>query len=523
MLEAAGDAIAVIVTWRGLVLLLGGTVLGMLFGALPGLGGAAAVALIMPITFSWDPLDAFLLLGAVVGGTTFAGSMTAILINTPGESSNAATLLDGYPMARRGQASMAMGVSAAGSALGAIIGVALLIAVLPLSRDILLRFSYPETFMIAVVGLMLIAVVSRGSIAKGIISGAIGLLLAFVGRDVITGQRRYTFGQLFLEDGISFVPVLIGLFALASAVALLVDQKKPGQVAVTIDDAEHWQQVRAGIGVALKNPRVLIQSSVLGTACGLVPGVGGSIAGFLAYGTLKQQRIAQEGPEMGTGNPLGVLAPEAANDAKDGGALLPTIVFGLPGSATWAVVLGALLVHGITPGRSMLEGRLEIVFMLILSLLFSNILTSVIGLAASKWVAPIARLPAVYAAPVIFVIGLVGSYAASLRQGDVLVALVAGVAGYFLIKHGFNVVAIVIGLILGSIAEASLAQTMLTFGMEGLVTRPIALGILVGGVVLFTYPAAHAALDRARTGRRRGTDATAPSEERVREGEGEDG
>lgn len=490
MVDAATLAIQEIVTWQGLLLLVGGTVLGMLFGVLPGLGGAAAVALLMPITFGWNPMDAFLMLGAVVGGTTFAGSITAILINTPGESSNAATLLDGYPMARNGEASKAMGVSATASALGALFGVALFVAVLPLSREILLRFSYPETFMMSMVGLMLIAIVSRGSMLKGLISGGLGLMLSFVGRDVMSGQRRYTFGQLFLEDGIRFVPILIGLFALTSAVSLLVDRRQGQDTGgAPLSGREHWTQVGDGILFTLRHPRVLIQSSFLGTLCGMVPGVGGSIAGFLAYGTVRQQAVSREGRPLGTGNPIGVLAPEAANDAKDGGALLPTVVFGLPGSATWAVVLGALLVHGITPGRSMVESRLDIIFVLVLSLIASNVLSSIIGLAASRVMAPVARLPAIYAAPVIFVIGLTGAYAASLTRGDVLVALAAGVVGYVLIKNGFSAVAIVIGLILGEVAETTLAQTLLTFGPTGLVTRPIALGILLSGLVLFIYPA----------------------------------
>ncbi|MGH8869816.1 MAG: tripartite tricarboxylate transporter permease [Actinomycetes bacterium] len=485
MLDSALDALTVVFSWPNILLPVAGTLIGLFVGALPGMGAAAGIALVIPLTFGWEPNQAFLLMASMIGGTSFAGSITAILINTPGESANAATLLDGYPMSRQGEASTALSISAVSSAVGAIFGLVVFIAVLPLSREIILNFSYPETFMVAVIGLLVITLVSRGSMLKGLISGGIGFLLSFVGRDLLTGEVRYTFGSLFLEDGINFISVLIGLFALSEAISLITEPRAPDAVG-RLSRRAHWLQIRKGAAICLRHPRILVQSSTIGTLCGVVPGVGGSVSSFMAYAAARQS--APDPESFGTGDPRGVLASEAANDAKDGGALLPTLAFGLPGSAVWAVILGAFLVHGIAPGREMLTDHLDTVFVIIGALLISNVLTSVIGLAASPVLAPIARLPGTYVAPVVLVISLVGAYAADLKRGDILVALFAGLGGFVLKKHGFSLIPIVIGLILGDLVEESFGQTMLTLGGEAFVTRPLSLGILLVGLSLFVVP-----------------------------------
>jgi putative tricarboxylic transport membrane protein len=493
MIDGMLEAFATLFTWPNMLLPVLGTVLGLIVGAMPGLGAAAGIALILPITYGWEPEQAFLLMASMIGGTSFAGSITAILINTPGESSNAATLLDGYPMARKGEASTALAISATSSALGAIFGLAVLVAVLPLSREIILKFSYPETFMVAVIGLFIIALISKGSLVKGLIAGGIGFMISFIGADLLTGDNRFTFNSLFLEDGISFIAVLIGLFALSEAMTLLLEPNTPAEQR-KLGARAHWSQIRKGVRVCFKYPRILLQSSAIGTLAGVIPGVGGSVSSFMAYAAAKQG--AKDPESFGTGDPRGVLASEAANDAKDGGALLPTIAFGLPGSPVWAVILGAFLIHGIAPGREMLTEQLDVVFLIIFGLLISNILTSVIGLGLSPVLAPIAKLPGVYVAPTVMVISLVGAYTISLRSGDIIVALVAGIAGFVLKRNGFSLVPIVIGLILGRLVEQSLGQTLLTLGGGALVTRPISLGILLVGVAAFAAPLVRQLLGR---------------------------
>ena len=495
MIEAIQEALETLFTWPNILIPVLGTLLGLIVGAMPGLGPAAGIALIIPVTYGWEPDEAFLLLASMIGGTSFAGSITAILVNTPGESSNAATLLDGYPMAKKGEASTALAISATSSAMGAIFGLAVFVAVLPFSRELILKFSYPETFMIAVVGLFVIALVSRGSLIKGLIAGGLGFMISFVGRDLITGQTRYTFDSLFLDDGINYIAVLIGLFALSEGLSLLLEPDKP-PADRNLGAQAHWRQIRAGILFCVRAPRIILRSSVIGTLCGVVPGVGGSVSSFLAYAAAKQS--AKDPESFGTGDPRGVAASEAANDAKDGGALLPTVAFGLPGSPVWAVVLGAFLIHGIAPGREMLTQHLDVVFLIIAGLLISNILTSVIGLGLAPFLAPITRMPGVYVAPVIFVVSLVGAYTIGLRSGDILVALAAGVLGFGLKKYGFGLVPIVLGLVLGSLVEQSMGQTLLTHGASALVTRPISLTILLLGVAAFAIPAIRAAISRTR-------------------------
>ncbi|MQA03424.1 MAG: tricarboxylic transporter [Streptosporangiales bacterium] len=496
MIEAIQSALETLLSWPNILIPLLGTVLGLVVGAMPGLGAAAGIALVIPLTYAWAPEQAFLLMASMIGGTAFAGSITAILINTPGESANASTLLDGYPLAKKGEASTALSVSATASALGAIFGLAVFVSVLPLSRQLILQFSYPETFMVAVVGLFIIALISRGSLIKGLVAGGLGFLLSFVGRDLLTGETRFTFDILFLEDGLDFVAVLIGLFALSEAMSLLLEPNRPPEER-KLGARAHWAQIRKGVGLCLRYPRILLQSSVIGTICGIIPGVGGSIAGFMSYAAAKQS--AKDGEKFGTGDPRGVLASEAAIDAKDGGALLPTIALGLPGSAVWAVVLGAFLVHGIAPGREMLTDHLDVVFLIIFGLLISNILTSVIGLLLSRVLAPVARMPGVYVAPVIFVISMVGAYSIGQRSGDILVATLAGVLGFVLKKYGFSLVPVVIGLILGRMVEQAFGQTALTMGLGAFFTRPFSLAILAVGVLLFVVP-----LIRERLAKKRG-------------------
>lgn len=491
MIEAGNTLFA----WPTILIPILGTLLGLVVGILPGLGAAAGIALIIPLTYSWGPDQAFLLMASMIGGTSFAGSITAILINTPGEGSNAATLLDGYPMARKGEAATALSISAISSSVGAIFGLLVFLAVLPVGRDLILRFSYPETFMIALVGLFVIALVSEGSMLKAMVAGGIGFMLSFVGRDLITGNERYTFDNLFLQEGIDYIAVLIGLFALSEAISLLLEHQVPPKER-KLGMRAHYQQVRKGAGLCAKYWRILLQSSTIGTITGVVPGVGGTVSSFIAYATARQ--TSKDPESFGTGDPRGVLASEAANDAKDGGSLIPTIAFGLPGSPVWAVVLGAFLVHGIAPGREMLTEHLDVVFLIIFGLLISNVLTSVIGIAISPWLAPIARMPGVYVAPVIFVISLLGAYSIGLRTGDIIVALIAGVLGLLLKRNGFSLVPIVIGMILGQIVERSLGQTLLTLGGSSLFTRPISLGILIFGVLAFSLPILQQARKRRR-------------------------
>lgn len=470
-----------------------GTFVGLVFGALPGLGAATAIALFIPISYGWDSKDAFFLLASMTGGTSFGGAITAILVNTPGTSSNAASLLDGYPMTRQGRSAEAIGVAGTASALGSLVGLGILLALLPFGRDIILAFSYPELFLISVIGLAMIALVTTGSMVKGLIAGTIGLFLATIGRNPITGGRRLEFDNVYLSDGLPLIPVLIGLFAMTEAIRLLIStgggvagfDTSAGAVAMQGKGLRRWSGLLAGIIPTLKSPRLVVQSGIIGTLTGIVPAVGGSVAGFIAYAAEKQ--TVKDPSKFGFGDRRGLMAVESANDAKDGGAVLPTVLFGIPGSPAWAVVLGALIVHGVTPGRSMLTDRLDITMVIIVALTLSSLISTLMGFMLAPWFMQIVRLPSRFLAPGIFVLALIGALAARQRPQDVLLVTVAGIIGYLLKKNGFNLIPIVIGLVLGRTVEITLNQTLLVQGMGGFVQRPISLGILVvgGGGILW--------------------------------------
>jgi putative tricarboxylic transport membrane protein len=391
------------------------------------------------------------------------------------------------------RAAEAIGVAGTASTLGSLVGVGIHIALLPFVRDIILAFSYPELFLISIIGLAMIALVTTGSMIKGLIAGTIGLFLATIGRNPITGARRLEFDNVYLSDGLPLIPVLIGLFAMTEAIRLLISTR--GGVAQFEGDAavvamqgkglRRWSGLLAGIIPTLKSPRLVAQSGIIGTLTGIVPAVGGSVAGFIAYAAEKQ--TVKDPSKFGYGDRRGLMAVESANDAKDGGAVLPTVLFGIPGSPAWAVVLGALIVHGVTPGRSMLTDRLDITMVIIVALLLSSIFSTIMGFMLAPWFMQIVKLPSRFLAPGIFVLALIGALAARQRTQDILLVTVAGIIGFLLKKNGFNLIPIVIGLVLGRTIEITLNQTLLVQGMAGFYQRPIALGILVvgGGGVLW--------------------------------------
>jgi len=353
--------LANMVGWPGILLLISGTIIGMIFGAIPGLSGTTAIVVLIPMTFGMDPGTAMLWLAATYGAATYGGAIPCILINTPGEPPNAATILDGYPMAQKGKAGMALGSAATASTLGGFIGLLVTLLMIPVLTRFLMAFSYQEFFMMALLGLCIIAIVGEGTLIKGLASGFFGIMLSFVGYDPITSVLRYTFGIQYLWDGIPVVPALFGLLAIGEVMDLLVKERA---VAEAQSARASRRQVWAGVRATFKNMPLVLRSSALGTFIGAIPGVGGTVAGFLSYMQAKQ--TCKNSENFGKGDVRGVIAPEAANDAKEGGALLPTLAFGIPGSSAMAVFLGALTLHGIDVGQDIFVANLDVVYMLIL-------------------------------------------------------------------------------------------------------------------------------------------------------------
>ena len=495
MFESLASGIALLFTVKGVMYLGLGIGVGLVFGAIPGLGGVTAIALLMPLTFGMEPYEAITLVGGVMGATSFGGSIPAILINAPGIALNAATCFDGYPLARQGKAGLAIGAAATASSLGGLIGVFVLLLVIPIAKQIVLAFGPPEFFMLAMLGLSAIAVSTGGAFLRGLISAAVGLMLAFVGYDAVNGGVRFTLNSRYLWDGIALVPALVGIFAIAEMINLTVKggtvAEQKGGVAIT--------RVFDGVKAVLQNWPILLRGSAIGTFIGALPGVGGTVASFLAYSATVQ--MSKNPESFGKGNIQGVIAPESANNAKDGGSLIPTLSFGIPGSAETAIFLGVLILHGMEPGPMLLLEHQGIIFSLILAVTGSCVLASLIGLAMARHLALITLVDIHILVPAVVSVALVGVYALQSSLGDVVLTLVFGVLGYLMIRFDYPRITLVIALVLGELAERSFHQSLNMADGDWMVffTRVISLGLFVFVLLCLAFPAIRFVLRRRRS------------------------
>jgi putative tricarboxylic transport membrane protein len=464
-----------------------GVLLGLCFGIIPGLGGTTALALLIPITFTMDSLDAMYLAGGVMGATSFGGSITAILLNTPGTAPNAATSFDGYPLAQQGKAGLAIGASASASALGGLLGLITLMMFIPLAKEIVLLFGPVEFLLLTLLGLVAIAVSARGKLLRGLIAGGFGLMLAFVGVDTMSGETRFTLDTDYLWDGIPLVPTLTGLFAISQMIELSL---KGGAVASKIENIGRISGMWDGVKAVFVNWTVLLRGSIIGTIIGAIPGLGGTVASFIAYTSTVQ--ASRDPSSFGRGNIIGVIAPESANNAKDGGSLVPTVAFGIPGSAETAVFLGILVLHGIDPGPTLLLENEREIYGLIIALTLSAVGASVIGLLTARWLVRITFVNVNILVPLVVTISLTGVYVLQGKPGDVLLALIMGIFGYLMIRFDYPRLTLVIALVLGETAERSFHQSLLISdnNLVGLIMeRPQAIILVLATLLILLLPA----------------------------------
>lgn len=483
-LQAALQGLALFVSAKVLLAFGAGLLIGLAIGALPGLGGLATLALLMPSAYTLDPPTALALIMGAYGAVSFGGSVTAILFNTPGTGEQVVTAFDGYPMTRAGKGARALGISATASAFGGLFGVLILLVAIPFARSIILSFRPPEIFVLGLTGVLAMGIVGARSIAKGIASGMLGLMLSFIGYDPITGIVRLTFGSLDLYGGLSVTGLTLGLFAIAEMFSIFMRGTSiaggTGRVALS---QKRGSGVFDGMLDVLRNWRTALVSGVIGVIAGIIPGMGGTVAMFLSYGWAA--RNSKHPEQFGKGAPEGVLAAESANNAKEGGSLLPTLAFGIPGSSGMALVIGIFLVLGYVPGPQMMARNLDIVFYIAWIMAFSNLFASLVGLGVTPLLARLTRVQPGVLAPALIALSLVGAFLDSRTLFGIAVTVVAGFAGYFLRVWGYSNAGVILGFVLGPLIERNFFIAIQAYGASFLV-RPVTLTV-IGLVVLFLY------------------------------------
>jgi len=481
-MEAAFSGLLILADPYLLALILIATLGGVLVGALPGLNATTGVALLLPFTITMEPIPAIVILTTIYCAATFAGAITAILINTPGTSASATTCLDGYPMSQRGEAGRALGMAAVSSTIGGIISIVCLMLAAPLLARAAYHFAPPEYFALTVFGLSMLASIGNGSPIKNIISGAFGVLLATVGIDMLTSIERFTFDVNELSDGISFVPVMIGIFGISE---LLVQASRLDVVRERISMKAIKLPSRADYAKVWKT---ILRSSGIGTFIGILPAEGATVASMIGYNEAKRWSKTPE--EFGKGAIEGIAGSEAANNAATGGAMVPTLALGIPGSPTAAVILAGMMVHGLRPGPTLFTEQSDFVFAIFWSMMVVNLLFFVIGLYGAKLFARVTLVPMQILWPMVFTFSIVGAYALEQSMADVWVALIFGLIGFAMRRYGYSVVPMAIGLILGGMLETRLGQSMVMLDEQWwlMATRPLTLFFLVLTVLALFGP-----------------------------------
>lgn len=460
--------------------------IGLFFGAVPGLGGKLGIVLVIPFVFGMDQLAGAVFLLAMHAVVHTGGSIPSILFGVPGTGPDAATIVDGYPMAKQGKAGRALGASLGASGFGGVVGALFLAAMLPILRPVVLAFSPAEFFLLAILGITFIATLSGDSLVKGISVGLFGIMLALVGLDPFTGVQRYTFGQLFLWDGIDVITAVLGLFAIPEMLSLAV---KGGSISAVSREASNYRyrEVLDGIVDVYRHRWLSIRTAIIGAVIGMIPGLGGDAASWICYGHAVQSSKTPE--RFGKGAVEGVIAPETANNSKEGGSLLPTLFFGVPGSSGMAILLGAFVMLGIKPGPLIALTSMDLVWSLIWVLAFANLLAVVIFLAFAPFFGLLVFVRGSLLIPFVIVLAFLGSYLSQGSWQNMVLLLALGVLGYFLKKYRWPRPPFVIGLVLGKIAEDSLHKALAFWGPQFLL-RPLSLvfiAVIIGSVAFYIW------------------------------------
>jgi putative tricarboxylic transport membrane protein len=460
-----------------LALIFGGTLVGIIVGALPGLGSVILIALMLPFVVRMDPITGIALCAIVYCATTYGGSITAILINTPGTPAAAMTTFDGYPLAQKGEAGRALGIATFSSAIGGVIGVLVMIVATPLLAKFAYNFGPAEFFALAVFGLSMLSSISGSSMTKNFIGGAFGVLLATVGTDLTTGIERFTFGQHELSEGIAVVQIMIGIFAggelLRQSTLTHLKREIVAEGVTKLPSREDFKRIWLTV----------LRSTGIGTFIGILPAEGGKVAAMIAYN--EEQRWSKNRKEFGKGAIEGIAAPEAANNAATGGTMVPTLALGIPGGGSTAVILTAMLILGLRPGPQLFVDQPELISGIFGAMLGANLCFLFVGMVGAKFFSRITLVPTTILWPCVFCLAGLGAFSLQQSMFDVGVMIFFGVLGYFMNRHGYAPAPIVMGLILGELIETSLKQSYLIYdgNLFAILQQPIALVFLVLAVL----------------------------------------
>ena len=460
--------------------------LGMFFGAVPGLGGKLGIALMIPFVFGMDMIPGAVFLLAMHSVVHTGGQIPSIMFGVPGTGADAATIVDGFPMAKKGQAGRALGASLGASGVGGVIGAMVLAVLLPVLEPLVLSFSPAEFFLLALLGITFIAFLSGSSIFKGMVVGLYGMMLAFVGMDPQTGIARYSEDFLFMWDGIDLITAILALFAVPEMIALGV---KGGSISAVTRDAAAvgFRDLFEGLRDVYRHWWLTIRTSVIGAVIGIIPGLGGDAASWICYGHAVQS--AKDPEKFGKGDVRGVIAPETANNSKEGGSLLPTLFFGIPGSSGMAILLGAFLILGIQPGPAMMLEHLDLVWMLIWALVVANVLCVVIFIFLTRWVALLSFIRGGLLIPFVLILCVLGAFLSKGQWENLVLLVLLSFIGYGLLRFDWPRPPFVIGLVLGGLAEESLHKALALWGLEFFL-RPLSMmltGLIVATVLFAVY------------------------------------
>lgn len=477
------ESVGILFSWPTLGWMIVGLLLGIVFGALPGIGASLGMAIILPLTLPIEGVDAIILLVAIYSGAMYGGSIAAILVNVPGTAAAAATTFDGYPMSKLGKARDALAISATASAVGGFLTIIALFLISGVLVEIVLLFGSPEYFLIAILGISMITVVARGSMVKGLVAGFFGLLLTTIGIAPVTPEVRFTFGQLSLFDGLSYVAALIGLFATTEMLYLA---GRRGGIAEA--DVEIAGSLWDGVVETVRRPVLVFKSAFIGMGVGAIPGSGASVSNFLSY--TEAMRSSKASDSFGSGTPEGVIASEASNNGTVGGSLIPTLSFGIPGSGSTAVLLGGLIMHGMIPGPDLFTTQLPQTYSLFLSLLVGNVVILALGLTIITRLSYITQVDSDYIIPTIMVLAMLGALTLRTNWADVATIVVLGFIGYYMRRHDYSIIAFVLGFVLGPIAEQNLLRSLQLSGgsFAIFVQEPLSLLLVIAILFVLTGP-----------------------------------